>query len=173
MFLKFLKENVYASYVLTVLRLYVGWKWLDAGWGKTTQGNFDATGFLKGALSKATGENPAVQSWWAGFLKGFAIPNNDLFNILIPWGELFVGLGLIFGTFTTLAALMGAVMNFSYMFSGSISTNPQMVLVEVLILVAGFNAAKIGLDRWLIPYITNRFTPKKDQRESSLQSSAP
>jgi thiosulfate dehydrogenase [quinone] large subunit len=49
--------------------------------------------------------------------------------MLVPWGEFLVGLGLILGSLTTFAVLMGVVMNFSYMLSGTTSTNPQMVLI--------------------------------------------
>jgi len=155
MFVQFLRENIYVSYLLTVFRLYLGWQWLQAGWGKIT-GGFDASGFLESAVKKAVGEHPATQPWWAEFLVSFAIPNVELFNVLVPWGEFLVGLGLLLGTFTTFAVLMGVVMNFSYMFSGTTSTNPQMLLVELFILVAGFNAAKIGLDYWIIPYLRKR-----------------
>lgn len=149
---RWLRENVYASYVLLVLRLYVGYEWISAGFEKLT-GGFDATGFLKGAVAKATGEHPAVQAWWADFLQGFAIPNAGLFNFLIPIGETLVGLGLILGCLTTAAAFFGMVMNFAFMFSGTTSTNPQMVLLTIFIVVAGLNAGRIGLDRWVIPFI--------------------
>ncbi|CCQ95022.1 conserved membrane hypothetical protein [[Clostridium] ultunense Esp] len=149
---RWLRENVYASYVLLVLRLYLGYEWLSAGFEKLT-GGFDASGFLMGAVKKATGDHPAVQGWWAGFLQGFAIPNAGLFNVLIPIGETLVGLGLILGCLTTAAVFFGMVMNFAFMFSGTTSTNPQMVLLSIFVIVAGFNAGKIGLDRWVIPYI--------------------
>ncbi|WP_179223719.1 hypothetical protein [Paenibacillus tyrfis] len=46
---------------MTLVRLYIGWKWLSAGWGKLTGANpFDASGFLKGAVAKPileTGSN--------------------------------------------------------------------------------------------------------------------
>ncbi|WHZ59080.1 DoxX family protein [Metabacillus hrfriensis] len=166
MFVKFLRENVYIPYLLTVFRLYIGWQWLQAGWGKITNG-FNASGFLTGAVKNAAGEHPAVQPWWVKFLNGFAIPNVEVFNVLIPWGEFLVGLGLILGIFTTFAALMGAVMNFAYMFSGSTSMNPQMVLIEIFILIAGFNAAKIGLDYWIIPFIRKQILRKKEQEIST------
>jgi len=133
---------------------------LEAGWKKIIGGDFDASGFLQGALKKASGDHPAVQSWWSGFIDGFALPNVGLFNILVPWGEFLVGLGLILGCFTTFAALMGMVMNFSYLFSGTTSTNPQMVLFGMIILVAGINAGKIGLDRWIIPFINKQILKK-------------
>lgn len=152
MFVKFLRENTVSSYLLLVMRLYLGWAWLTAGWEKLI-GGFDATGYLQGAIQQATGDNPVVQGWWAAFLEGLALPYVGLFNFLVPIGEFLVGLALILGTFTTFAALMGMVMNAAFLFSGTISTNPQMVLVTVFILVAGSNAGKIGLDRKIIPYI--------------------
>lgn len=112
MVVKWLREHVTASWLMMVFLLYLGYEWVMAGWGKITQG-FDATGFLKGALAKAAGEHPAVQSWWAGFIENVALPNVGLFNFLVPWGEFLVGIALILGLFTTFAALMGAVMNFA------------------------------------------------------------
>ncbi|OCA88892.1 DoxX family protein [Pseudobacillus wudalianchiensis] len=149
MIIHFLRENRYASYGLLVLRLYLGWQWLHAGWEKISGGQFDASGFLLGAVEKMTGEHPAVQPWWGTFLKEFALPNVEIFNALIPWGEFLVGLGLILGLFTSYAALMGLVMNFSYLLSGTTSTNPQMVILGFVVLVAGVNAGRIGVDRWI------------------------
>jgi thiosulfate dehydrogenase [quinone] large subunit len=170
MFVQFIRENVYASYLLTVLRIYIGLQWLNAGWNKINSGQFDASGFLTGAIGKATGENPAVQSWWADFLGGFALPNIGVFNVLVPWGEFLVGLGLILGSFTTFAALMGATMNFSYLFSGTVSSNPQMILIEILLLVAALNAGKIGVDRWVIPFVREKFSSIRE-RETINQPS--
>ncbi|WP_426455033.1 DoxX family membrane protein [Paenibacillus sp. S-38] len=168
MFVRFLQNNLLVSFVLTVLRVYLGWTWLKAGWGKIAGGSFNAEGFLLGAVKKAGGENPAVQPWWAEFLQSFAIPNVGLFNVLVPWGELLVGLGLILGSFTTFAALMGMLMNFSYMFSGTISTNPQMVVMELLIVAAAANSSKIGVDRWFLPYLQGYLNPRKNP-DSSLK----
>lgn len=152
MFVRLLRENKVVSYLLLMARLYLGWTWLTAGWGKLV-GEFDTTGYLREAVGQAAGDHPAVQGWWAAFLEGFALPNAALFNFLVPIGEGLVGLALILGTFTTFAAFMGIVMNFAFLLSGTTSTNPQMVLLTIFILVAGFNAGKIGLDRWIIPFL--------------------
>jgi thiosulfate dehydrogenase [quinone] large subunit len=167
MFIKLLRENVYISYLLTALRVYIGLIWLESGFKKIS-GGFDAAGFLKGAVKKSGGERPAVQSWWADFLNHFAIPNVELFNVLVPWGEFLVGLGLLLGTFTTFSVLMGVVMNYSYMLSGTTSTNPQMLFIELFILVAGFNAAKIGLDRWVIPFSKENILKIKERKTRAL-----
>ncbi|MDR4950357.1 DoxX family protein [Neobacillus cucumis] len=169
MFIQFLKENRYVALLLTVLRFYLGWEWLNAGWGKISSGKFDASGFLNGAIQNISGENPAVQPWWGNFLKEVALPYVDLFNVIVPWGEFLVGLGLILGIFTTFSILMGLTMNFAYMFSGTTSTNPQMVLLGMFILVAGMNAGKIGLDRWLMPLL-RKLINKKSGNEQFPQS---
>lgn len=157
MFVQWLRENQISAGLLTIVRLYLGYSWVKAGYHKVADG-FDASGYLQGAVAKASGENPVVQGWWASFLEGVAIPNAGLFSFLVAWGELLVGIGLILGCLTTAAAFFGIIMNFAFMFSGTISSNPQMILLTIFILVAGFNAGKIGLDRFVIPLIRKKTT---------------
>jgi len=162
MFNNWLRTNKVAMWLLTFIRVYIGYEWMVAGWGKLT-GGFEAAGFLQGAIAKATGDHPAVQGWWAAFLEHAALPGVKVFNVMVPLGEFLVGLGLILGTFTTFAALMGIVMNAAFLFSGTVSTNAQMLLLQMFILVAAANAGKIGLDRWVIPYLRglwNKWTHK-------------
>lgn len=166
MFNNWLRTNKLAMWLLTFIRVYIGYEWMKAGWGKLT-GGFDAGGYLQGAIAKAAGDNPAVQGWWAAFLEHVALPGVKFFNVLIPLGEFLVGVGLILGTFTTFAALMGLVMNAAFLFSGTVSTNPQMLLLEVLIIAAAANAGKIGLDYWVLPYLRglwNKVTHKPGRR---------
>ncbi|MBT2293760.1 DoxX family protein [Paenibacillus albidus] len=165
MFNNWLRTNKLAMFLLTIVRIYVGYKWLTAGWHKLT-GGFDASGFLKGAIAKSVGEDATVQAWWGSFLQHAALPGADFFNFLIPTGEFLVGLGLILGTFTTFAALMGLVMNTAFLLSGTVSTNVQMLLLEVLIIVSAANAGKIGLDNWVLPYLRHFFSPKKSPANS-------
>ncbi|CAM3364886.1 MULTISPECIES: DoxX family protein [Saccharibacillus] len=162
-----LRTNKVAMWLLTVLRVYIGYKWITGGWGKLTGGGFDASGFMQGALAQAGGDHPAVQPLWASFLEHFAIPNVGLFNVLVPIGEFAVGLGLILGTFTTFAALMGMVMNFAFLFSGTVSTNPYLILAEIFIVVAALNAGKIGLDRWVIPYLRAHVWGRNKKQEGT------
>lgn len=162
MFIKFLRENKVMSWILTVLRLYVGYEFLNAGWEKITGPKpFSSLGFLENAVKMANGPHPAVQSWWVHFLNGFAIPAHGLFDVAVPYGEVLVGLGLILGCFTTIAVFFGMMMNFSYMFSGTVSTNPQLILLSIFIIVAGANAGRIGLDRWVTPYLKHTFEERE------------
>ncbi|PZD97721.1 Crp/Fnr family transcriptional regulator [Paenibacillus sambharensis] len=153
MIMKWWRENPVAAGILVVIRLMVGWAWLDAGWHKIT-GGFDAGGFLNNAvanpvLDKATGE--AVYPTFTAFVENFALPNVELINFMIPWGEFLVGLGLILGCFVTAAAFFGLLMNFMFMFAGTVSTNPWLMLLGTLVLIAGANAGRFGLDRFVLP----------------------
>lgn len=155
--LALLRHNTIVAGILSVIRIYLGYSWFTSGWVKITGGGFDARGFIQGAIAKSSGENSTIQSWWATFLENAALPNTGIFSFLVMWGELLVGIGLILGIFTTFAALMGIVMNFSFLLSGTISTNPQMISLTIFVLVAGANAGKFGLNKYVKPYLKKTF----------------
>lgn len=146
--------------IWTVLRIWLGIQWIEAGWHKVADG-FDAGGFLQGALAKASGDHPAVQGWYATFLESFAVPNVELFNVLIPWGEVLVGLGLILGAATIPALIAGAFMNLNFLLAGTVSTNPILFTVAVILLFTGAASYYYGVDRFAIPYLTKYINDKK------------
>src|SRR3954466_8975089 len=155
MFNTFLRENKISAAILTIIRLYLGYAWFTAGLGKLQSGAFDASGFLKGAIAKpVTGpDGNMVYSWYVNFLESFTLPNIDVFNFIVPWGETLIGLGLILGCLTTAAMFFGLVMNFSFFLAGTVSHIPTDIFLGFIILTAGFNAGRIGLDRWVVPFI--------------------
>ncbi|UCZ51428.1 DoxX family membrane protein [Bacillus shivajii] len=152
MFLDFLRNNTIAAGILTILRIYLGWNWMTAGWGKLTgDGGFSAQGFLTGAVNnEAVMENYPT---YHAFIDNIVLPNVDLFSFMVSWGQFLVGLGLLLGVLTTAAAFFGMTMNFAFMFAGTVSSNPWMVLLTFFVVVAGYNAGKFGGDRWVIPYL--------------------
>lgn len=161
--MKFLRENVIAAGFLLILRLYVGYEWLTAGFHKLT-GGFDATGFLKNAIGKPVMDkatNTMIYPTYTAFLENFALPNAKLINFLIPLGEFLVGLGLILGAVTATAAFFGLMMNFMFLFAGTVSTNPWLVLLGTVIFIAGTNAGRFGVDYYLMPLL-RKLIRKKD-----------
>ncbi|MFC5405996.1 DoxX family protein [Cohnella soli] len=153
MVMKTFRENVWVAVAITLIRIYVGWQWLHAGWGKLTNG-FDAGGFLKGAIAKPVADhatNAVIFPNYTGFLEHFALPNVKLINFLIPVGEFLIGLGLIVGGLTLTAALFGMMLNFLFLFAGTVSTNPWLLLLGMIIFLAGTNAGRFGLDAVLRP----------------------
>ncbi|WP_249869419.1 DoxX family protein [Oceanobacillus saliphilus] len=163
MIMDFIRNNKVAAGIWTILRVYIGYAWFMGGLGKITGGQFDASGFIQGAIANSTGEGATVQAWWGSFLEVAALPNAGLFTFMVMWGELLVGIALILGIFTNFAALMGITMNFAFLFSGTVSTNAQMVLITVFLLAAGYNAGRFGLDRWVIPFLRNHTPIIKDK----------
>jgi len=161
MFNSFLRENKVAAALLAVLRIYLGYAWMTAGWHKIT-GGFDAAGFLKGVTANPVmgPDGGMVYGTYVSFLKGVALPNVGLFNVLVPWGEFLVGLGLILGCLTTAAMFFGLVMNFSFVMAGTVSHNPTDILMGVIILAAGFNAGRYGLDYYVVPFIRKNILKK-------------
>ncbi|WP_449538205.1 DoxX family membrane protein [Ferdinandcohnia sp. Marseille-Q9671] len=152
--------------IWTVLRIWLGIQWLNAGFHKLTDG-FDAGGFLQGALAKAGGDHPAVAGWYATFLEGFAVPNVEIFNVLIPWGEVLVGLGLILGAATIPALLAGAFMNLNFLLAGTVSTNPVLYTVAMILLFAGAATYYFGVDRFAVPYLTKFMNEKKGTKTAA------
>jgi thiosulfate dehydrogenase (quinone) large subunit len=150
-----LRENKIAAGILTVLRLYLGYSWMTAGWGKLTGEGFDATGYLKNAVANPVKgpDGNMVYGWYVSFLESFALPNIELFNFIVPLGEFLIGLGLLLGCLTTAAMFFGLVMNFSFFLAGTVSHNPTDIFLGFIILFAGYNAGRYGLDRWVVPFL--------------------
>src|SRR3989344_5543927 len=103
-------------------------------------------GFTKGALTKTGGLHPDVSLWYAGFLKGAVLPYATTWSYAITYGELLVGLGLVVGLFTSLAAFFGLSMNLNFLFAGTVSTNPQLLVLALFVMLAHKIAGFIGLE---------------------------
>ncbi|GAA0136839.1 DoxX family membrane protein [Paenibacillus sp. YSY-4.3] len=155
----FLFSNTRSASIWLIIRLYLGYAWLSAGWGKVTSDQWvgsnagaGLTGFIKGALGKAA-EGKDVTGWYASFLENMVLPNATLFSYFVAFGELLVGLGLILGLLTGIAAFFGAFMNASFLFAGTLSTNPLLFILATWIVLAWKVAGWYGLDRWALPLL--------------------
>ncbi|MGE5672335.1 MAG: DoxX family membrane protein [Mycobacterium leprae] len=142
-----------ASWIWLLLRLYVGYEFLTAGWEKLTAPTpFSAAGTLNNALKGMTGAHPSVQPWYGWFVKNIALPNVSVFSFLVKYGECLVGLALILGFASIFAASMAMFLNFNFLFAGSTSTNTQLILIAGIIIFAGrAYAGYLGVDYWFRP----------------------
>ncbi|QBD79985.1 DoxX family membrane protein [Ktedonosporobacter rubrisoli] len=172
---RFLFTDTYAAWVWLFVRLYVGYEWFTSGWSKLTgyslkftsfgqaegggswifsqHGSSAIKGFALGALKKSLGENPSVQDWYAGFLHQVVLPNPVVFSYIITFGELLVGIALILGILTGIAACFGCFMNLNYMLAGAVSINPILGGLGILLILAWRVAGYIGLDRFIVPLL--------------------
>jgi thiosulfate dehydrogenase [quinone] large subunit len=154
------------AWIWLILRLYVGWEWLQAGWEKLhsaawtgSQAGAAITGFVNGALAKAGGAHPDVQSWYAWFLRTVVLPNAVVWSELVSWGEFLVGLALILGLFTGIAAFFGSFMNVNYLLAGTVSTNPILFAIATWLVLAWKTAGWWGLDRFVLPALGTPWRP--------------
>ena len=165
---RFLFADTRFAWVWLILRVYVGWQWLTAGWAKVTsaawvgpQAGTAIQGFLQGALKKTAGAHPDVSSWYAFFINNVAALHTVFFSYLVAYGELLVGIALILGIFVGIASFFGAFMNFNYLFAGTVSINPLLLFVELFLILAWRNAGWLGIDRWLLPTLGVPWKPGK------------
>jgi thiosulfate dehydrogenase (quinone) large subunit len=163
---RFLFADTRMAWFWLIVRLYCGWEWLQAGiekWGKPgwTGPNAGAAigGFVNGALQKTTGDHPDVNSIYAGFLQAFVLPNAGFWAWAITVGEVLVGLGLIVGCLTGVAAFFGGLMNVNYLMAGTVSTNPLLFVLATWLVLAWRIAGWYGVDRWLLPRLGTPWAP--------------
>lgn len=146
------------AWLWLILRVYLGWSWFQAGWGKVGNPAWMETGAaLQGYWARAVQVEPSAPiafDWYRGFIQ-FLLDGGHYtwFAPLVVWGEILVGLALILGAFTGIAAFFGGFMNFNFMMAGTASTNPLLYTIAILLMLAWKVAGYYGLDRFLLPRI--------------------
>jgi thiosulfate dehydrogenase [quinone] large subunit len=159
---KMLFASTQAAWFWLVVRLYVGYEWFQAGLHKVED---PAWGFGNGsailaywqravAIPAAPARPAITYDWFRSFLQ-FLIDNgaHTWMGGLVAYGELLVGVGLIVGGLTGVAAFFGALMNMNFMLAGSASTNPLLFFLAVGLMLAWKVAGYYGADRFLLPLI--------------------
>ena len=98
---------------------------------------------------------PAIAfNWYRGFIQ-FLLNTGSYtwFAKVVAFGELAVGIALVLGAFTGIAAFFGAFMNWNYMMAGSASTNPLLFAAAIGLILAWKVAGFIGLDFFLLDLV--------------------
>lgn len=157
---RFLFASPKMAWFWLIVRVYVGWSWLEAGWGKLgtpvwtgNQAGTALNGFLQGALQKTAGAHPDVQGWYGYFLQNIVLPHVSFWSHLVTYGEIFVGVALIVGIFTGFASFFGLFMNFSYLLAGAVSINPVLFILALGLVMAWRVAGYYGLDYFILPQL--------------------
>jgi thiosulfate dehydrogenase (quinone) large subunit len=159
-----------AAWIWLVVRIWLGYQWLHAGWEKVTGTEsgwhleFNSTSWLKSsnglvgfinfaALPNAKGAHAAVNyGWYATFLRWMAHPGPaSFFSKLVALGEVTIAILLILGLFTGIAAFLAGMLSMSFGLAGSAGVNPVFFFLEVLLILAWRNSGYYGLDRFVLP----------------------
>ena len=167
------------AWLWVIARLYVGYSWLTSGIGKLSNPAWTQTGeALKGFWERAVAipDAPArpliAFDWYRGFLQSMIDAGAyTWFSKVVYIGEILIGVALILGLFTGIAAFFGGFMNWNFMMAGSASTNPVLFTLSILLVLAWKTAGWWGLDRFVLPALGTPWQPGKAiGRKSSVKN---
>ena len=168
-FAESLFNNPKWAWLWLIARLYVGYSWLTSGLGKLSNPAWTQTGeALKGFWERAVAvpDAPArpliAFDWYRGFLQAMIDAQAyTWFSKLVYIGEIVIGVALILGLFTGIAAFLGGFMNWNFMMAGSASTNPVLFTLSILLILAWKTAGWWGLDRFVLTALGTPWQPGK------------
>ena len=154
---------------IAILRVVVGVWFLKAVWtklGLVWMGPLpypEVTPRFLGFHPRRVGEfaegNPV--GWYKEFLEGTVLPNATLFATLQAYGEVVVGIGLVLGLFTSLAALVGLFLAINYglatQWMGFGQQGFHALLVTSMAIFLFTRAGRAwGIDGWLVAGVPSR-----------------
>ncbi len=155
---KLLFSDTRLAPVWTVIRVLLGFAWLDAGLHKVSDAGWMVTGeSLLGFWTRAVaipeqGRPPISFDWYRSFLQGMIDAGSyTWFAKLIAVGEVLVGVALIVGAFVGIAAFFAALMNWNFIMAGSASTNGLLLVGAIVLILAWKVAGYYGADYFLLP----------------------
>ncbi|QCJ47483.1 DoxX family protein [Haloprofundus sp. MHR1] len=146
------KLHTLSVWFILALRLMMGVAFLQAGSSKLLGGEFSAAGYL--ANAPAANGSPAADLFAAMAQTTWFM---EFVNVAVPWGQIAIGLGILVGCLTRLAAFWGAfMMVLFYLGNWDVShgyINGDFAYMLVFLSVAAFGAGRIlGLDRYIEQY---------------------
>lgn len=129
------------------MRVWLGIMWIHAGAAKLWGAENPAFLHNNGAgVAGFAGHGAAAYSWWASFLHGFVVPNSGWIGVVVAVAEFAIGVALVAGIFTPLAALGSLALLFTYVMSGTASVCAFYALIALVLLATWRTSSWIGLD---------------------------
>lgn len=178
---KLLFNNPIAGWLWFLPRIWLGWQWIQASMHKISDPAWVQTGLaLKGywtaavAIPTATGAKPAISfDWYRAFLTMLLNSGSyTWFAKVISYSELLIGIALILGAFTGIAAFGGALMNWNFMMAGSASTNPMLFIIAIGLILAWKVSGYVGADFFLLKFLGTPWKPGTIKSQSAEKEAA-
>lgn len=131
-------------WALFLLRITIGWLFLNAGIAKVINPEWTAAGYMKGALT-LTG----LYNWLAG---SSLLP---VINFLVEWGLVLMGISLILGICVKWSGYLGSILMFLFylpvlsfpVVGHGYIVDEHIIYIAGLLVLAAFEAGKVwGLE---------------------------
>jgi thiosulfate dehydrogenase [quinone] large subunit len=169
---KWLTNDARAAWIWLPLRIWLGWQWVDAASHKISEPKWVVSGeALQGYWMNAvkipeTGRAAITFDWYRSFLQFMLdIQAYTWFAKLVAYGELIIGIALIIGAFTGIAAFFGGFMNWNFMMAGSASSNPMLFIIAVGLIMAWKVSGYVGADFFLLRWLGTPWHVKSVETE--------
>jgi thiosulfate dehydrogenase [quinone] large subunit len=144
---EWVKQSRVMALAWTAMRVWLGIMWIQAGkaklWGSESAGFMHHNG---AAVAGFATHGTAAYTWWHSFLTGVVIPNSGAIGVLVAVAEFAIGIALVLGVFTRLAALGSLALLFTYVMSGTASVCAFYALFAIVILTMWKTASWLGID---------------------------
>jgi thiosulfate dehydrogenase [quinone] large subunit len=150
---EWLKKSKVAALAWTAARVWLGVMWIQAGaaklWGAESSAFMHHNG--AGVAGFAAHGKPAY-TWWGSFLHSFVVPNAGWIAVTVAVAEFAIGIALVAGFFTRVAALGSLALLFTYVMSGTASVCAFYALFAIVILTMWRTASWLGVDGAIASY---------------------
>ncbi len=164
--LQWLARSRTAAPIWTAMRIWLGIMWIQAGvsklWGAENPAFMHNGG--AGVAGFAT-HGTAAYTWWHHFLTGFVVPNAGWIGVLVAVAEFAIGIGLVLGLFTRLAALGSLALLFTYVMSGTASVCAFYALFAIVLLATWRTSGWLGADGVIAGYRARRHDARHSDRD--------
>lgn len=161
--------NVSMNVWLVPLRLFLGGFWLMEGITKIKT-DWLTKEILSGRAPDASSSASVTEYgeqvfrivaehtplWYEWIVDSFIVPNALLFQCMLVFTEIAIGLSLITGTFTFIFALVSLGMTANFIISTGMYPETWWVIPAAIAMLAG-SGRSFGLDKYVIPYIIRQF----------------
>ena len=151
--------QAWPGWAILPLRLFLGISFLAAGYDKLSD-----PAFLNPAARDNIGQQIARMAPGTpleGFLQAVALPNAQLFGIMVMGGELCIGAAVLLGLLTRFSAAMGLLLNLTFFLSATWDVRPfyfgadlPYVFGWLTLLLAG--PGPLAVDHWVRRWLDPR-----------------
>jgi len=154
---------------LVPLRIFLGYSWLQEGLAKLSENWLNTPllagkqpDLLSGASVTETGEkvfrivSSHTPFWYEWIAENIVIPNALFFQAMIVLGEIAIGIALITGSFTFIAALAALALNINFILSTGLYPEDWWFIPAAIAMLSGAGRT-FGADYYIMPYLMRQW----------------